>query len=434
MNDLRVLHIGTRPIGARDATGQTLASIFHDLVPSSVLQIVEKDAPADSQNVIELPPLATPLPSALHWLLAQLRASALPAPEVADESLNSAIAHVQGGAAARMRMQIRALSDLSPLRLPSATEREISAFRPQVIHSLLGSAKTMRLALVLSKRFDLPIVPHFMDDWMDGLYANRELGGWANQEAGRLLRRVVKRSPLCLVIGSAMGTELADRLDRTCIEVGNSVNLEHYAPPALSRPAHNRRRLVYVGGLHLGRAAVLVQLAEALRDAEILDWELVVFAPKGDGQRLLAMNPPVNITWGGEVEPIDVPQTLLSADTLLFVESSDPDLSRFTRLSVSTKVPQYLAADRPLVVIGPGDQASATELEKYGRRVHRLSTFEGPAIAELVQRLGDWVRDEAKFAKQPSSIPDKYNAAVAHGTFVAALHRAVEDHARLQQR
>ena len=86
----------------------------------------------------------------------------------------------------------------------------------------------MRLVVALSKRLDIPIVPHFMDDWIDNLFADGQLMGYARRAVVRGLEEVLERSPICLTIGDDMQREYSRRLDRPCVAVGNSVDLATY--------------------------------------------------------------------------------------------------------------------------------------------------------------------------------------------------------------
>ena len=86
----------------------------------------------------------------------------------------------------------------------------------------------MRLSLALSRYLDVPLVPHFMDDWVDNLFTHGQLGGYARSEAERVFAQVLQRAPVCLTIGEDMRREFESRLNRPCVTVGNSVDLDDY--------------------------------------------------------------------------------------------------------------------------------------------------------------------------------------------------------------
>ena len=98
----------------------------------------------------------------------------------------------------------------------------------------------MRLSLALSRYLDVPLVPHFMDDWVDNLFTHGQLGGYARSQAERVFAQVLQRAPVCLTIGEDMRREFESRLSRPCVTVGNSVDLDDYIR-AGQVPAHRAR-------------------------------------------------------------------------------------------------------------------------------------------------------------------------------------------------
>jgi glycosyltransferase involved in cell wall biosynthesis len=61
---------------------------------------------------------------------------------------------------------------------------------------------------------------------------------------------------------------------------------------------------------------------------------------------------------GGSLTSGEVPAVLRDADILIHVESFAEETRRYTRYSLSTKIPQYLAAGRPILGYGPAEVAS----------------------------------------------------------------------------
>ena len=244
-----------------------------------------------------------------------------------------------------------------------------------VIHSLLGGVRITKFVAGLAARLDLPVVPHFMDDWMDNLFTDGQLWGLARREAERSLGRVLEHSPRILTIGPDMQSEYAERLHRPADVVGNSADFGLYDELIAQRPSLSEGPLTlrYVGGLHLGRAAALHTVGRALVGQHLggRPWELALNVPAHDLALADRLADEVDsITNGGNLLPSEVPRTIVNSDALLFLESSDPDITAFTRLSFWTKDPRYLASGRPVLAVGPSDQASIQTLMRTGGAVH----------------------------------------------------------------
>ena len=249
----------------------------------------------------------------------------------------------------------------------------------------------MRLSLALSRYLDVPLVPHFKDDWVDNLFSHGQLGGYARSQTERVFAQVLERAPVCLTIGEEMRREFELRLNRHCVTVGNSVDPDDYSC-AGQAPAHSRSKLVmrYAGGLHLGRDQVLSVLAEVLDGESFGDrtWTLELFVPEHDRGRAGRMaGGSRSVVYSGSLAPSEVPGTLVTADALVFLESELPGITNFTRLSVSTKVPQYLASGRPLLVMGPPDQASVRTLMRSSLSVYSGSSPRREALRATMERM-----------------------------------------------
>ena len=253
--------------------------------------------------------------------------------------------------------------------------KEVEDFGPQVIHSLLGGVRITKFVTALARRLGVPVVPHFMDDWMDNLFTDGQLFGLARREAERSIHRLLLHAPRILTVGSDMNTHYAATLRRPAVVVGNSADFDLFDHlVAQRRPASDGpHTLRYVGGLHLGRAEVLRAVGRALDGQHVggRRWQLALNIPPQDvkAAQLLDREVP-SITNEGSLDHAEVPRTIVNSDAVLFLESSDPGITSFTRLSVSTKVPEYLASGRPVLAIGPRDQASIRTLRRAGTAVY----------------------------------------------------------------
>ena len=220
MKHPRVLHLGIRPIGAPTNSGLTLGSLFGDWPDDALLQLCgRRYEPDPDHNVILTPPSVAPVDGLVRAVMGRsLR------PGVTD-GLNNAVGRRGHRVPIRLRARLAAsvVNDIGPVHLPRDLLRRIDEFQPEVIHTLLGGVRAMRLATALAKRLDLPVVPHFMDDWMETLFDDGQLLGFARRIVVRCRDEVLEYTPRTLAIGEDMACEYARTLGRPSVVVGLSL-------------------------------------------------------------------------------------------------------------------------------------------------------------------------------------------------------------------
>ncbi|MEV4825330.1 glycosyl transferase family 1 [Micromonospora sp. NPDC049274] len=325
------------------------------------------------------------------------------APSPAGATVAVARDPAPGALRVHLRTQLRAFVDLSPVRVPPDVRRWLRDQRPDVVYTTLGSIRMMRLAVAAAQECRVPLVPHFMDDWPTTLYTGGQVLGLPRLAVRAGFRDVLRHSSYGMGISEAMAREFARRYRLPFAAFGNCVDAADFADPhqpAPDRPGGTPVELVYVGGLHLDRWRSLRQVGAAVGElaARGIPARLTVHAPAADVGRYggaFAGMPAVHL--GRSLASGEVSGVLRRADVLVHVESFAAEHRRYTRYSLSTKIPQYLAAGRPVLAFGPAEVASMAHLAAAdaGAVVGHddpaaLAAALGPlcADAELRARLG----------------------------------------------
>ena len=366
----RVLVISGTPFGRTTGTGITLSNLFEGWPKDRLAQIyTQDDEPADDvcTRYLRLPVTSAPVELLLRHLLTK---RGLTRVQVTSASATLPTATARSAAVARLYSEMRAGADVSVFRVPHRLHDWVGQFRPDVVYSVLGSVRMMRLSAEVAQAADRPLVPHFTDDWPSTLYTGGQLFGLARRSVDANLRKVLRFSPLGMGISQAMADEYESRYGRPFSVFGNSVDESGFAAAGSARPASvpddspsHPVRLVYVGGLHLDRWQPLIDIASALGSVDPRA-RLVIHAPDADLETfgdVLTACPGVQLA--GSVSSDQVPGILAAADILVHIESFDDAHRRYTRLSLSTKIPQYMAAGRAILAYGPGEVASMKHIE-----------------------------------------------------------------------
>jgi glycosyltransferase involved in cell wall biosynthesis len=126
--------------------------------------------------------------------------------------------------------------------------------------------------------------------------------------------------------------------------------------------------LVYSGSLYLGRPrvlAIVVSALELLRERGVLVQLDIYASHVPDDVRLLLERTDTAILHGAAEDT--VAQSLLrGADVLLMVEGFERRNTEMTRLSLSSKIPFYLLANRPILVVGPVTSGTVRDAQSRG--------------------------------------------------------------------
>ncbi|MDQ0072564.1 glycosyltransferase involved in cell wall biosynthesis [Variovorax boronicumulans] len=382
----KVLVVSAAPINRVDATGITMSNLFAGWPIDRIAQIYDSPIAPD------------PVYCAKSWRFSSNDIGSVRLAKSAAKRIR-ALRNPQGNSSGEEKNQPRnssndlgllaVVGDVVPFKAPPALCEWAADFEPDIIYTLLGGSRICELVLQLSKNLDKPIVPHFMDDWPSTIYESHRFRKIFRSVMSRRLEGVLRRAPIGLAIGSGMAEVMSARYAKKFAYFMNCVECVREGA-IIKANASNTVRFGYVGGLHLNRWRSLLALAETIQLLALSGTpiSLEICAPMKDielyGSKFSAFSSILHLT---SVSPDQVIDALISYDVLVHAESFLSEDSRYTKLSVSTKIPQYMASARPILAIGPDGLSSIQYVEQS--RAGLIVTEEGAntALAEAVHRL-----------------------------------------------
>lgn len=358
---MKILIVCARPLDYESNIGLTLCSVLEQFGPKSVSQVFQQVG-TPSRDVFgdayQLPIEAVP-----GWRLA----TRLAGPQGQRVVQNGPVSSVPPGDSklqTNLRSALRAHADLIPYSWPKSLGEWLKRVQPSVIVSPLETIRQMRLCLAIATQTGARIAPHIADDWISTAYTHSRFHALPRQVLLSTFRRILRRARCCMTGSVGMAEEYRDRFGVRCIPVLQGVHV-----PTLSVPASDERRplkLVYAGRLGDGRWAQICKLSRLMRGSGV-PWMLNVYAPMDDCRAYGEALREAGVQSLDSVPSGAVPAILAEADVLLHVESFDPRIRKFTRLSFSTKLSQYLAAGKPTLLWTPSD-------------IHMTQYFSGNAL------------------------------------------------------
>lgn len=246
--------------------------------------------------------------------------------------------------------------------------------------------------LRLSKRCGAKIVYFITDDHILPYRGMNPMDAAYRAWTRNLFRKTSQRSALVLTIGDKMSGVYRSRFGTTSKSVMNLVEISDVAPLNPTTIRRNHLKFAYVGGLHTGRGKVLAALAASLeRVAEAgLHGELNVYSPTPPSpSELLQLERPPFSAYRGGLDAAGVAAVLRESDVVVHVEDDTVASKRKTFLSISTKIPEYMASGTPILAIGPQDVASIEYLAETSSGLVITSTAPDELDSGLTKLFSD---------------------------------------------
>lgn len=245
----------------------------------------------------------------------------------------------------------------------------LAEFDPEVIFFCGGDAVALYPKVTsLADRFGARLAFYITDDYVLPLRTPNLAVRLQRRWTRRVFTRLTRRADLVLTIGPSMSSTYEREFGLESVPVMNMVSVPHAQPePRRCLTDGEPLTLLYAGSLHSNRWKVLGRIADSIERlaARGVGARLHVVGPEPTAKQLHAVHRPPNVEHGGLLTPDELGWAVAAADTLVHVEADDPESMAVTVLSVSTKIPEYLASGRSLMAIGPRGLASIDYLSDH---------------------------------------------------------------------
>lgn len=245
--------------------------------------------------------------------------------------------------------------------------RFIDDFNPQLVFLVCSNGVfAFALARWICLRKNIPLVMQVTDDYVTGK-ATLDPFYWLHLiRLKRIFQWSCAYSTWIIAIGDKMVREYRARFGGNYFVAMNTSELSNV--PAY-RPSNETIKFVYAGNLGLNRWKVLGVIVECLAELdreERLKGELSVYSLIDPGKAAKsALNKAPFSFFKGALNTAELTKVKASADVFVHVEAFDRQNRHITRLSISTKIPEYMASGRCILAVGPADVASMEYLIEF---------------------------------------------------------------------
>lgn len=155
-------------------------------------------------------------------------------------------------------------------------------------------------------------------------------------------------------------------------EIGNSIEVSQNDDSAVTHNKSNEYRFSYIGNLHSNRWKNILDIGKAMEilRKQNVNIKLHVFSASILSPRVMKKIIACDgIEWEGKIGSEEVNQEQRKANVLVHTEAFDNKSKKSTRLSVSTKIFEYLNSGNVILGYGPRDVASMDFLQRIDTSV-----------------------------------------------------------------
>lgn len=267
-------------------------------------------------------------------------------------------------------------------------------FNPEIIFFVGGDAIfSYKICFFIQKRYNTKLAFYLTDDYVLPRWSLSAPWWLRRNWILKYMRKAVKDSDVFFTISPTMREQYNALFSKDSYVISN-LFFSKDKKKNCKDVNNNEVLLVYAGGLHLNRIKVLIQLANAVN---LINTEssvgkkikLEVYSTQSiSEQDKVRLNEGGDYVWGGPLMPSQLENKLIQADYLVHVESFDYKNKCNTRLSLSTKIPEYMSYKRPIIAIGPKGIASMDYLSECAYCVNDYKNLK-THLKEILDDPGD---------------------------------------------
>lgn len=211
-----------------------------------------------------------------------------------------------------------------------------------------------QICMQIAQKFNCRVALYITDDYLTKKSNENLFQIIRRIRLTKLFNRLANKSQSILTISEKMKNEYYELFGFHSITAVNIT--EPLRCPINHRRRDEKQRLLYAGSLYYGRDKVLGEISQAVENENAIGREtieLVIYsnAVMDDKTKNIMIRGPHTI-FGGLLDFNTLKNELNAADILVFVESFDSKYIEKVRLSLSTKVPEYLSLGKPIFAVG----------------------------------------------------------------------------------
>jgi|SRR5215831_16955830 len=278
-----------------------------------------------------------------------------------------------------------------PLTANETLEQAVQRFQPDILLTL-AECGLCQVARKAAKQHGLPLAGLFLD-WFPMMKAH--YGHTATQSIlNRRYRELYAACDLAFCTSDGMQEVLGPHPNSHVIY---PMPGRHRVPEVSWPPSRGKFRLVYVGSVENFYGRMLCSLIDKIEVTN--DLEMVIVGPNADWPEQVLERARASGTYLGFKPPEEAAKVLASADALLVVMSFEKEHELFMRTSFTTKLLDYVACGKPVILWGPEYCTPVRVARKHGGAAV-VTTDQAEAVVSVCRQLAQDAAFNEKLSKE----------------------------------
>jgi hypothetical protein len=244
----------------------------------------------------------------------------------------------------------------------------VCEFDPDIIYTTMGDISNMEFIIMLSKKYKKKLIVHVFDDFVNSKFDNTLFKRYWKKRLDSTFRDLLKYSNLNFVISEKMAESYKIQYNATFHSFHNPIIEEIWlnANNIHSDSDDDVYKIVFTGAVLKHTAPTLKIFIDTIKQINLKDQriEVQIYTPTSykDVYRLLGES--AENCYKGFVANNRIPEILRNSDALLLTLAFDTNSIKYTKLSMATKVTEYMIAQKPIFLFAPKELAVTEYLEK----------------------------------------------------------------------
>jgi len=251
--------------------------------------------------------------------------------------------------------------------LSAPLRKWVADFSPQVLYCLFSTLGTIRLVRALHEYAGARLAIHIMDDWPNTVYGGTLLGPALRSVVDSELRELLARAEVRMAISRAMADEYLARYGCGFEVFHNCVDVPLWRKSRkVSWAVGSPLSVVYSGRIGWDALTSFRDACEAieLMNQSGLPTQFRIYTPTPEKAGAARLGDYGHTVMLPSVEGEHLSRVLSGADLLIIPSDFHGRGRQFSRLSMPTKVPAYMACGTPIVLYSPRTHAMCAWAEQ----------------------------------------------------------------------